>query len=231
MARKKQHKRKAASGETCGFGEGLETSSCNQCAETEHGDSCESADHLGTDGIVFASYENDTCDDKNERYCLHLHSPVCRRGELRMHGEHSQYINYSIFIINCQYVLFLAYFNIYSGAASISLLEYKHMNDEKWNALLGQIKDSFEVVRHETLKGELPNEITEELVFVNPVGTMKLSRHTKPRVIGEKTFYAGRGGTNVGIQKEYSDTETADVVQLFREAGDDWEEMDLSALG
>jgi len=106
------------------------------------------------------------------------------------------------------------------------------MQNDQWNAIVGQIKDSFEVVREETMKGELPNEFTEELVFVNSAGTMKLSRHTKPRVIGEKTFYAGRGGTNVGVQKEYSDTETIDIVQLFREVGDDqWEEMDVSALG
>ncbi len=105
------------------------------------------------------------------------------------------------------------------------------MQYERWQQLVGQIKDSLAVISHETKPGEFENETLEELVFEGPTGKMKLARHTKPRVVGEKTFYAGRGGTNVGIQKEYSDTETVDTVKLFRESGGDWVEMDVSALG
>lgn len=105
------------------------------------------------------------------------------------------------------------------------------MQEEKWHQLVGQIKDSLEIVSHETKPGEFEHEIIEELVFRGPGGVMKLARYTKPRVTGEKTFYAGRGGTNVGIQKEYSDTETVDTVKLYRDAAGEWEEMDVSALG
>ncbi len=105
------------------------------------------------------------------------------------------------------------------------------MNEEKWKGIVGQIKDSFKVLSHENLKGEHENETTEELIFENPNGKMKLARYTKPRVLSEKTFYAGRGGTDVGIQKEYSETETVDSVKLFIEVSGEWKEIDVSVLG
>ena len=105
------------------------------------------------------------------------------------------------------------------------------MHQEKWAQIVGQIKDSFKVISHETKPGELQLETFEEVIFENPIGKMRLVRHTRPRVVGEKTFYAERGGTNVGIQKEYSDTETTDTVKLFREVRGEWHEIDVSALG
>jgi len=105
------------------------------------------------------------------------------------------------------------------------------MTDEKWEQIIGNIKDSFAVISHDNTKGELDHETTEEIIFENPAGKMKLVRHTKPRVLEEKTHYSGRIGSTTGIEKVYSDTETVDYVSLFKEVVGGWEEVDVSALG
>ncbi len=105
------------------------------------------------------------------------------------------------------------------------------MTNEKWEQIIGQIKDSFEISSHETTDGDLEHETYETLIFTNPLGRMKLERHTKPRLLETKTLYSNRKGTAGTEERVYSDDETVDTVALYREVGDDWEEMDVSALG
>ena len=105
------------------------------------------------------------------------------------------------------------------------------MTDEKWKYIVGNIKDSFNVISHKTEAGEFEHESIEELVFENPAGTMKLARHIKPRMLGEKTHYSTRIGSSTGIEKVYSDTETVDYVTLYRDVGGEWKEMDVAAIG
>jgi hypothetical protein len=105
------------------------------------------------------------------------------------------------------------------------------MTDEKWEQLTGQIKDSFTVLENEKRKEELEGETTEELIFENPAGKMKLVRNVRPRVLEQKAMYSGRKGATADVENIYSDTETVDKVMLFKEEGGDWEEIDVSALG
>jgi hypothetical protein len=105
------------------------------------------------------------------------------------------------------------------------------MTEEKWEQIIGNIKDTFKGVSHETLEGELKGEIIDEVVFENDAGTMKLVRHTKPRVLEEKTHYSGRIGSSTGIEKVYSDIDMVNTVKLYREDNGDWQEIDVSALG
>ncbi len=105
------------------------------------------------------------------------------------------------------------------------------MTQEKWQQLIGRIKDDFKVIKHEQKDGAYEGESFEEIVFQGPVGEMKLVRTVKPRVLGEKTRYSNRIGSSTGIEKIYSDTETVDVVKLWRDQNGEWVEVDVSALG
>lgn len=99
------------------------------------------------------------------------------------------------------------------------------MTQEKWQQLIGRIKDDFQVLKHEQKDGE------EEIIWQSPMGEMRLVRIVRPRVVGEKTKYSNRIGSSVGIEKVYSDTETVDIVKLWRNQNGDWIEIDVRALG
>lgn len=105
------------------------------------------------------------------------------------------------------------------------------MIEEKWQQLIGRIKDDFKVVKHEQKDGEYEDEKVEEIVFQGPAGEMKLVRTVKPRVLGEKTKYSNRIGSSTAIEKIYSDTETVDTVKLWRDQNGQWIEVNVSALG
>ena len=105
------------------------------------------------------------------------------------------------------------------------------MIQEKWQQLIGRIKDDFKVSKHEQKDGAYEGESIEEIVFQGPAGEMRLVRTVKPRVLGEKTRYSNRIGSSTGIEKIYSDTETVDVVKLWRSQNGDWVEVDVRALG
>ena len=103
-----------------------------------------------------------------------------------------------------------------------------HMTDEKWEEVVGRIKDGCNILSHQTLAGELSGESTEEIVFESPAGTMKITRHTRPRLLEEKTHYSGRVGGSTGIERVYSEDEFVNTVALFKDVGGDWEPVDNS---
>ena len=104
------------------------------------------------------------------------------------------------------------------------------MIEEKWQQLIGRIKDDFSVLSHQQKDGEYEGEKVEEIVFQGPAGEMKLIRTVKPRVLGEKTKYSNRIGSTTAIEKIYSDTETVDTVKLWREQNGEWSEVDVNRL-
>lgn len=104
------------------------------------------------------------------------------------------------------------------------------MNQEKWEQLIGRIKDESAVIEHGTSEGEFANETVETIVFENAAGRLKLERTIRPRLLGEKTKYAGRLGSQVSIEKVYSEDELVDSIKLFKQNGSDWQELDPNAL-
>lgn len=105
------------------------------------------------------------------------------------------------------------------------------MTEEKWQQLIDQIKDRCQTFESQKRPGDFEGEEVEEVLFTNQIGEFKLARSVKPRLVGEKTFYSGRLAASTGIKKIYSETETVDVVKLFRNQDGDWEEIDIRALG
>lgn len=104
------------------------------------------------------------------------------------------------------------------------------MLQEKWEQLIGRIKDDFKVIEHEARAGELPRETVEFIIFDGPAGRLKLERKKKPRVLGERTQYAARLGSQVSIEKVYSDDELVDAVKLFKDSRGEWEEMEMGTF-
>ncbi|OGY51329.1 MAG: hypothetical protein A3J59_02575 [Candidatus Buchananbacteria bacterium RIFCSPHIGHO2_02_FULL_56_16] len=103
------------------------------------------------------------------------------------------------------------------------------MTDERWQDILGHIKDKFEVLDHRTeaLAAEEGPGSIEVIEFNGPLGRMKLNRTTKPRVLGKKIIGSKRIGSDTTVEYLYSDTEKSHQFGAYRWNEDEqtWVEM------
>ena len=105
------------------------------------------------------------------------------------------------------------------------------MTDDKWEALVGQIRRKFKV-SEETVGEPDPRDrgVKETIVFEGPAGPMKLERITRPLVLDKKPIYSNRAGSGVNYEFVYSPTEKTHRETLFRWENNGWTEMDLSFM-
>ena len=99
------------------------------------------------------------------------------------------------------------------------------MHLDRWKDILGQIKENFSVLEHQTLASEERGGVTTEyIVFEGPLGKMKLEFITKPKVIDKKTTYSNRIGSEVNVDYIYSPSEKVHQFFIYRweEAEDAW---------
>ena len=107
------------------------------------------------------------------------------------------------------------------------------MTIEKWENIINNIKDSFEVEehgsRHEDGMGGIDIEF---IVFEGPLGRMKLELITKPVVLDKKTIYSRRIGSETQINYVYSETEKSNkfVAYKWEESQESWIEINASAF-
>lgn len=105
------------------------------------------------------------------------------------------------------------------------------MTDERWENLIGQIKDNFEVTnqRTEDLPPEAGPGTVEIIEFIGPLGQMKLERTTQPLVIDKRTIGSRRIGSETKVEYIYSDTEKVHKFAAYRFDSNDgiWVEMTL----
>lgn len=107
------------------------------------------------------------------------------------------------------------------------------MSPDKWNNIIGQIKDSFEVEehgdRHEDKMGGIDIEF---IIFKGPLGRIKLEFVSKPVVLDKKTTYSNRIGSGTKVDYIYSDTEKSNKMMAYKwdEGEDRWIEMDGSSF-
>jgi len=105
------------------------------------------------------------------------------------------------------------------------------MTYEKWLDLKDKIQDKFGV--DEYTKGTLedvPDSTTETLIFNSPLGKIKLEWVSKPRTLGEKTVYSNRIGSNVKVDKIYSEDENVEYIKAYKKNGEDWEEISSNSF-
>jgi len=109
------------------------------------------------------------------------------------------------------------------------------MNDERWQTILGLIKDKFEVIDERT--EDLPEDIglgsVDIIEFMGPLGRMKLERTTQPLVLGKTTHGSKRIGSDTTVEYKYSDTEKTHKFKAFKydENNDTWVEMEQERSG
>ena len=110
---------------------------------------------------------------------------------------------------------------------------YTHMTPDKWQNIKGMVKDKFEVLE------EFSEELTESpgtiegIVFIGPVGKMKLEFITRPVVLDKKTIHSGkRIGGMVKVDYVYSDDEMTHSFKAYKwdDSDEEWVEMEAEKL-
>jgi len=92
------------------------------------------------------------------------------------------------------------------------------MTEERWQAIIGMVKDKFEITDEQTTElpdDEGPGEV-EVIEFNGPLGQMKLTWTTRPRILDKKTLGSRRIGSETAVEYIYSDTEKTHRFKAFR---------------
>ena len=107
------------------------------------------------------------------------------------------------------------------------------MTPDKWQQIIGEIKDSFSVekIDKEHIEEEGGIDI-EYIIFNGPLGSMKLEFVTKPVIIDKKTNYSLRIGSEAQVKYIYSDTEKTHHLYAYKwnDEEQDWAEVDASSM-
>lgn len=105
------------------------------------------------------------------------------------------------------------------------------MTEERWEDIRHLVAEKFgqkEPVRQELEEGGYQ----ETLEFESPLGRVELEFTHKPRLLDTKTTYSNRIGSDVKVEKVYSEDEFANTLKAYRfdKEADDWMEFDSSAF-
>ena len=107
------------------------------------------------------------------------------------------------------------------------------MTPEKWQNILGNIKDSFLV------EDEGSTHLDEEggidiayIEFEGPLGRIRLEFITKPVILDKKTIYSRRIGSETKVDYVYSEDEKSYKLIAYKRDEDsgEWAEMDAEAF-
>ncbi len=107
------------------------------------------------------------------------------------------------------------------------------MTPEKWQNILGNIKDSFTVKDEGTTHLDEEGGIDVEYIeFKGPLGRIRLEYITKPVVLGKKTLYSRRIGSDTAVDYVYSEDEKSYKLIAYKwdEDSNEWAEMDAGAF-
>jgi len=105
------------------------------------------------------------------------------------------------------------------------------MTKEKWLDLKDKIEERFNVedFKKDTLE-DVPNSVVEILIFNGPLGKIKLEWISKPKTLSEKTIYSNRIGSNVKVEKIYSEDERSEFLKAYKFDDDEWEEITTNSF-
>ncbi len=102
------------------------------------------------------------------------------------------------------------------------------MQDEKWQEIIGRVKDEMEVIEHTTNELEEGPGSIEYIIFNGPLGKMKLERISKPLIIDKKAIGSKRIGSQTTVEYVYSDTEKTHSFKAYvwSDEQNDWVEAE-----
>lgn len=99
------------------------------------------------------------------------------------------------------------------------------MQLERWQNLIGEIKDKFSIEEEgkERLEEEGGIDI-EYIVFKGPLGLMRLEYVTRPVILDKKTKFSNRLGAETIIEYVYSKDEKTQKLDIYKwdEGADEW---------
>jgi hypothetical protein len=103
------------------------------------------------------------------------------------------------------------------------------MQLEKWQRIIGDIKDNFEVEEHDTEHYEEEGGTdVEYVIFKGPLGRMRLEFISQPVILDKKTKFSNRVGSETVVEYVYSTDEMSYKLKAYKwdEAQNDWLEME-----
>jgi hypothetical protein len=103
------------------------------------------------------------------------------------------------------------------------------MNLEKWQKILGNIKDNFDFQEEGSEHIDEDGGIDVQFIeFKGPLGLMRLEMVIRPVVLDKKTTYSNRIGSETKVDYIYSPDEKSYKLNIFRwdEGIDSWAEVD-----
>ncbi len=107
------------------------------------------------------------------------------------------------------------------------------MTKEKWQEIVGKVKDSFELEDEggEHLEDEGGVDI-EYIIFTGPLGRMRLEFITKPVILDKKTTYSRRIGSETAVDYIYSETEKSEKLNAYKwnDTINDWQEIEAGSF-
>jgi len=103
------------------------------------------------------------------------------------------------------------------------------MTRDKWLNLLDTVEAKFGIDRNykEDLGKDIPGE-KQVVEFIGPIGKIKLEWVEKARLVDEKTTYSNRIGSQVKINKIYSEDEKVNYINAYKwdEIREEWNRVD-----
>jgi hypothetical protein len=101
------------------------------------------------------------------------------------------------------------------------------MTPDRFQEILSLIREKFEVVEEKKIAlDDMPGTI-ETIVFISPMGRMKLDFIRRPVVLGKKAIGSKRIGSDTRVEYIYSDTEESFRMNCYQwnEATEAWNEI------
>lgn len=107
------------------------------------------------------------------------------------------------------------------------------MTDDKWTEILDRVQDKFKFEAHEhdeSAREDGSWERREWVVFTGPMGRIKLERVIRPAILSREEHYSKRQGTSATVKFNYSDTETTQALNVYREIAGEWDPIDARSF-
>lgn len=91
------------------------------------------------------------------------------------------------------------------------------MTLEKWQNIVGNIKDNFRVEEHDREHSDESGGVDiEYIIFAGPLGRMKLEFISQPVVLDKKTVYSRRIGSETKVEYVYSQDEKSCKLKAYK---------------
>ena len=101
------------------------------------------------------------------------------------------------------------------------------MTYDRWQDLRESIREKYDIEEELHKQNDDGIGTCETIVFVGPVGKIRLELLKRPVRLGTKTSYSKRIGSAVAVEHEYSDTDESITLKAYRfnKDDDEWEEI------